>query len=112
MMRLRCGQRLLPEFLIVILQSDIARRHWLARAKPAVNQVSVNQRDVKDLHLPIPNKKMQRDVADSIAAADEMLLQRRNKLNALDTLKKSLMHDLLTGTVRVDPALFKEEQPS
>lgn len=112
MMRLRCGQRLLPEFLIVILQSDIARRHWLARAKPAVNQVSVNQRDVKDLQLPIPDKKMQRDVAGSIAAADEMLLQRRSKLIALETLKRSLMHDLLAGTVRVDPALFKEEQPS
>ena len=46
MMRVRCGPHLLPEFLNTVLCSNIARKHWLARAKPAVNQASINQRDV------------------------------------------------------------------
>ena len=54
MMRLRCGPRLLPAFLTVVLCSDIARRHWLSRAKPAVNQASVNQRDVCEFVIPMP----------------------------------------------------------
>src|SRR5207302_482721 len=54
MMRLRVKEGLLPEYAILVLCSDVARAHWLARAKPAVNQASVNQRDVRDLLIPKP----------------------------------------------------------
>jgi type I restriction enzyme S subunit len=107
MMRLRCAGGLLPDFLGLILRSDIARRHWLARAKPAVNQVSINQRDVKALRVPLPDIKHQRDVTRIVSAADAVIAHHTERLDAYHALKKSLMHDLLTGSVRVHPALFK-----
>lgn len=110
MMRLRCAETLVPEYLGVILRSDIARRHWLARSKPAVNQVSVNQRDTKSLCLPLPDPDRQREIAQAVHAADALVLRCQERISTLQSLKKSLMHDLLTGTVRVDPAILQEQQ--
>lgn len=109
MMRLRCAEGLVPEYLGVILRSDIARRHWLARSKPAVNQVSVNQRDTKSLCLPLPDPDRQREIAHAVHAADALVLRLQERMSILQSLKKSLMHDLLTGIVRVDPAILQEE---
>jgi type I restriction enzyme S subunit len=104
MMRLRCGRLLLSSFLIVVLCSDVARRHWLARAKPAVNQASVNQRDVREMPLPLPKVDEQQEIARLISAADSGIERLIVVSDAQQRLKKSLMHDLLTGRVRVKSA--------
>ena len=110
MMRLRCAETLVPDFLGVILRSDIARRHWLARSKPAVNQVSVNQRDTKSLCLPLPDLDRQREVSQAVHAADALILRGQERISTLQSLKESLMHDLLTGAVRVSPTILQEQQ--
>jgi type I restriction enzyme, S subunit len=102
MMRLRCGQRLRPDFLVTVLCSDIARRHWLARAKPAVNQASINQRDVRELPVPVPkDDNEQREIVQIVGAAQQKVDRLESVRTAQTLLKKSLMHDLLTGQVRV-----------
>jgi type I restriction enzyme S subunit len=101
MMRIRCADAILPDYLILVLSSDIARRHWLARAKSAVNQASINQRDVRSLLVPIPPKPEQEAIAALVSTQRSHLSALRAKLTALATLKRSLMHDLLTGRVRV-----------
>lgn len=101
MIRLRCGPALIPDFLITVLCSDIARRHWLARAKPAVNQASINQRDVRELAVPVPEKAEQREIAAIVSAAERQIECLVLVKTALGQLKDSLMHDLLTGRVRV-----------
>lgn len=105
MMRLRCGPRLLPAFLNTVLCSEIARRHWLARAKPAVNQASINQRDVRELLVPIPRRPAeQADIVALVAAAERRIDALSAVLAAQRALKAALMHDLLTGLVRVRDA--------
>lgn len=101
MMRLRCGERLLPAFLILVLCSDIARKHWLARAKPAVNQASVNQRDVRELLLPVPDRDEQKEMARIVAASTANIERLEAAVETQQALKKSLMHDLLTEHMRV-----------
>jgi type I restriction enzyme S subunit len=101
MIRLRCGSRLLPEFLIIVLCSDIARRHWLKRAKPAVNQVSINQRDVRDLPIPISKIDEQREIANIVLTSTNQIEKLVAIERAYSNLKRSLMHDLLTGRKRV-----------
>ena len=106
MMRLQCGLNLRPGYLLLVLRSNIARRHWLSRAKAAVNQVSINQRDVKALRIPLPNAEEQKALEAAVSAADRVHRLHSERHLQLKTLKQSLMHDLLTGTVRIDPALF------
>lgn len=45
---------LLPEYLIGLLQTAHAKAHFLANAKHAINQSSINQQDVKSLMVPLP----------------------------------------------------------
>ena len=102
MMRVRCDPGLRPAFLNLVLCSDIARRHWLARAKPAVNQASVNQRDARELPLPLPPTNDEQDEIVSVVSAAQRQIDLLTDVGAVQQqLKKSLMHDLLTGRVRV-----------
>ena len=105
MMRVRCGPGLLPAFLNLVLCSDIARRHWLARAKPAVNQASVNQRDARELPVPIPRTRDEQDEIVAIVSAAQKQIDNLSHVGtAQQQVKRSLMHDLLTGRVRVRDA--------
>jgi type I restriction enzyme, S subunit len=108
MMSLRCGERILPEFLIIILCSDIARKHWLSRAKPAVNQASINQRDVCALPVPVPpDKDEQKVIAKILFALRTQIHRLYSLLEAQQNLKTSLMHELLTGKVRVNNLILE-----
>lgn len=105
MMRVRCGSRMLPSFLNIVLCSDIARKHWLARAKPAVNQASINQRDARELPVPVPSRDgEQGKIVAIVGAADKQIRALSEVMAAQQQLKRSLMHDLLTGRVRVQDA--------
>lgn len=83
-------------------------------ATPGVQQVNINAKNLGKVLIPIPVGKTgldeQREIAALLEAADERIRSYVPIIASLEQLKKSLMHDLLTGTVRVDPALFKEQQ--
>jgi type I restriction enzyme S subunit len=103
MMRLRLKPELRSVFLILILCSDVARRHWLARAKPAVNQASINQRDVRELWIPVPDPAEQKEIVEIASAQDHQRESFERLLSGYETLKRGLLQDLLTGKVRVKP---------
>lgn len=53
MMRFKVNrERMLPKFLIYVLQQDFIKAQILKRAKDAINQSSINQQDVKSLKVP------------------------------------------------------------
>jgi type I restriction enzyme S subunit len=58
--------RVLPEFVIELLQTGYAKAHFLTNAKHAINQSSVNQQDVKSLGIPVPPLQHQRDFAGKV----------------------------------------------
>lgn len=45
---------ILPEYLIMLLQTAYAKAHVLSNAKHAINQSSINQQDVKSFLVPLP----------------------------------------------------------
>lgn len=89
MMRLRTSERLHPAFLLGILLSTIARRQFLARAKKAVQQASINQQDVQELVLPLPPRAEQEMIVhllESVRAresTEENLLWRASSYQAI-----------------------------
>ena len=55
MMRFSVNERAtIPEYLIEFLQTSHTKAHFLAKAKHAINQSSINQQDVKSLTVTIP----------------------------------------------------------
>lgn len=93
--------RLLPEFTVLTWNHAIVHNQVLRRAKTSNGTLKINNRDVKQILLPVPPLVQQEEIVDLIETVDTKIDALTAKFTALDQLKKSLMHDLLTGKVRV-----------
>lgn len=93
--------RLLPEFTVLTWNHVIVHNQVLRRAKTSNGTLKINNRDVKQILLPVPPLVQQEEIVDLIEAVDTKIDALTAKFTALEQLKKSLMHDLLTGKVRV-----------
>lgn len=98
------GERtVLPAFAVLAWNHPIVHNQILRRAKTSNGTLKINSRDVKQIIMPVPPRAEQESIVklmDAVAAKERALSA---KQSALQQLKKSLMHDLLTGTVRVQP---------
>jgi len=104
LMGLKVRDDICPEFFRYQLE-------WrnLARYVESSGVPQLNNKDLYPRWFVRAPEDQQKAIVDVISAAERQEDALAEKLNAFEQLKKSLMHDLLTGTVRVDPALFKEE---
>ena len=68
------------------------------------NQGALNCYLLKRLRLPLPALERQKEVAAILEGVESVAKVRLTALTVWDDLKKSLMHDLLTGRVRVTNA--------
>lgn len=100
--RIRANRELLePEFFSLIVESDIAKRYFNRVAKRTTNLASTNKTQVRAFQFPLPpTTAEQREVVAIMKAVKAKLAALLAKEAALIQLKKSLMHDLLTGRVR------------
>ena len=96
-----CSPRILPTFAVLVWNHSTVHNQVLRRAKTSNGTLKINNRDVKQIVLPVPPENDQ----VRIAAIAEAIEEKRDALMAvsasLEQLKRSLMHDLLTGKVRV-----------
>lgn len=105
MMRFRLRESILPEFLIQVLQSRSITQQIQTRAKPAVNQASINQSDVRRFWIPQPPVDEQFAIVKLLDSQTAVRTAVESRLSLLTALKRGLMQDLLTGKVRVSASL-------
>lgn len=91
-----------PRFFAYVVESDIAKRYFMRVAKRTTNLASTNKTQVRAFRFPVPPLSEQQQIAEIITAAKTKLQGLAEKEKALQQLKRSLMHDLLTGKVRVN----------
>lgn len=76
MMRLTMDdRRVLPQYVIALLQTNHARQHFLSNAKHAVNQSSINQQDVKSLSIILPPTALQSKFSRYVEATESIVQQ-------------------------------------
>jgi type I restriction enzyme, S subunit len=90
-----------PEYAVLAWNHPIVHNQVLRRAKTSNGTLKINNRDVKQIVMPVPPPSHQRRIVELVEALDAESDALRQKLRSLEQLKKSLMHDLFTGTVRV-----------
>lgn len=104
--RVRAKQdRLRPYFFSLVVESDIAKRYFLRVAKRTTNLASINKTVLRAFRFPVPEPTEQEEIENVMKAVKATVKALADKESALLTLKKSLMHDLLTGAVRVKASL-------
>lgn len=101
LMALRVRDDILPEFFRYQLE-------WrnLARYVESSGVPQLNNKDLYPRWFVRAPDDQQREIVELIASAERKEDALRSKLQSLKALKKSLVQDLLTGTVRVDPAIL------
>jgi type I restriction enzyme S subunit len=92
------GSRMLPEFVIALLQQPASRLHLLANAKHAINQSSINQQDVKSVPVPLPPVALQQAFAQRIAAVDSIRGQQAEATSTAQASFDALLASAFRGT--------------
>lgn len=100
----------MPEYAVLAWNHSVVHNQILRRAKTSNGTLKINGRDVRQIVMPVPPRANQESLVGLCMAIDSKASALLAKRNALQQLKRSLMHGLLTGTVRVDTAVTQGEQ--
>lgn len=67
----------------------------------------LNKKDIAPLQMPLPSMAEQREIASTIDALDAKIKAHGIKQNTLQALFRTLLHELMTGKVRVGEFKFE-----
>jgi type I restriction enzyme S subunit len=92
---------LLPDFLAAVSASQIGKKYFLRSSKQTTNLASINSTQLKAFPVPCPPLDEQHRIAAAMQGLDDHLENEEAYRDKLKLQKRGLMHDLLTGRVRV-----------
>jgi|GEM_PF-3550187 len=106
--RLRSLGKVEPYFGCLWMNSVYAMKYWNARCATSSGLNTINQRMLKRLSIPVPSISEQLAIIEIVDSHRGYISALREKSRRLVELKTSLMHDLLTGKVRVSNIDFDQ----
>jgi type I restriction enzyme S subunit len=89
-----------PIYLALQCLSDAGRLFLMRMAKQST-MTTIGQQDIAPLPIPLPSLEEQRQIIGIHESFEVRLKRLKTKVSQTQSLKKSLMQDLLTGKVRV-----------
>jgi type I restriction enzyme M protein len=98
MMRFSVDQnKVLPKYVVYYLSSPEGKSQIISKSKPSVNQVSVNQVDVKSILIPVPEDlKIQEKIVSEIG-------QELNTVKSLQEIKQRLKNEIQERMDEIQP---------
>jgi len=107
LIRVRCKQEMLPEFLIYYFASE---QYWQQIDATKGNNLKggVNGSILSKLKTSKPSIEEQKSIADTFKALDKKLSYYLKKKNTLTSLFRTLLHELMTGARRVHEIEFEK----
>jgi type I restriction enzyme S subunit len=93
--------RIFPNYYAMYLNSELFRRQT-KKVVTGDGRDNLNLKDFVQLQIPVPDTlEEQVEIMRIYRGISDLIQGKKNKLESLNFLKHSLMHDLLTGIVRV-----------
>ena len=94
--------KVLPEFLILVLKSEQYRHIFLVKTNASVDRRgSLRWRDFKTIKVALPKKDEQQKIVNCLKIVDSEIELLDQQLEAYQRQKRGLMQQLLTGKRRV-----------
>jgi type I restriction enzyme, S subunit len=101
--RLESDDKVRAQFLVRALNSPRVRRHWVATANTSSGLNTINRTALRRLIVPLPKPHEQDSIIERLACAEEAVTALSVQLTAARRVKQSLLQNLLTGKIRLQP---------
>lgn len=89
------------KYLNYFLASPLGRRQCLAMANTSAGNHNLGSRSIKQFCLPRPSPEEQLEIVRLVDTSEDAIEAAATEVTTLNRLKCSLLHNLLTGRVRV-----------
>jgi len=93
---------LTPEYLAYLVQSRYGKAYFLKVAHRTTNLASINSTKLKAFPVLVPSFPEQEEIVHVLEAVDKKIAAEVSRNAALEVLFKTLLHNLMTGKVRVN----------
>jgi type I restriction enzyme S subunit len=105
MMQFRTVKNVLnPQFFVYCLYTESIRKRMFSLSSGATAQ-HINVADMKSFKIPLPNIVEQNQIVEAIYSVDSGIFAKKAKMEALQDLFKTMLHELLTGNIRTTPLM-------
>lgn len=94
--------KLLPDYFIACLQHPSVVAQLRAKAKKAINQASINQKDVLTLQIPVPPLLLQQRFSDQVDAVEALKVSGEQSLLKENAMRASLISAAFCGQLTAD----------
>ena len=92
--------KVMPEFFARLFNSEQGQ-YVVSQMQAGGAQQNLNVEMMKKILMPLPSTQEQQQISSILSSIDKNIEEKQHKLEQTQSLKKSLMQDLLTGKVRV-----------
>lgn len=92
-----------PEYLNYYLNWGETQARLKLLASRGVSQSNINATKLRNFSIPFPSVSVQKQIATILISIDQKLAAEQSCRQALDTLFTTLLHDLMTAKIRVNP---------
>ncbi|NWF86228.1 restriction endonuclease subunit S [Candidatus Bathyarchaeota archaeon] len=93
--------RVIPEWILFVLLRKWQTGVFKAICHRHVHQAGINNSDLLNIKIPIPEIPEQQKIAQILSTTDKKLKLERSEKARLERIKQGLMGSLLTGKIRV-----------
>ncbi|MDW7973262.1 MAG: restriction endonuclease subunit S, partial [Thermodesulfovibrio sp.] len=90
-----------PKFLNYYLNFDKTQARLKTLASRGVSQSNINATKLKSFPIPLPPLPEQQAITNILQAIDDKIQKEEAKKKALENLFKSMLHNLMSGKIRV-----------
>jgi type I restriction enzyme S subunit len=97
--RVRLGDRVIPEYLSITLNTERYKKLMRAMCKGAVGQANINAQEFQDIGILIPPLNLQHRFATFAEAADKSKFEMQKALKKEEDLYKSLIQKCFRGDI-------------
>ncbi|GAB5047254.1 restriction endonuclease subunit S [Thermodesulfovibrio sp. TK110] len=98
----RVNNKLCSEFIAYYLRLPKVRYNLASKMEGTTGRQRLPKSQLVNLQLPIPPLHIQQQIAEILKTVDDKIQAEENKKKALESFFKSMLHNLMTGRIRVD----------
>ncbi|TKX68258.1 MULTISPECIES: restriction endonuclease subunit S [Halorubrum] len=100
LVRLQTNTKADSHYLNYYMNSSEAQNRMMDFATKGVSQANINANSIQQVKLPLPPIEEQKEIVDRLSSIDSQIETNEQYKSQLKRLKRGLMQDLLSGTVR------------